>query len=590
MAKNKQPVDPVIEEVLGLFKSSKEFRRPLEAKWLSYYKAYRAHLDRKDEGINRSNLFIPYSFQTVETIMPRMVASKPRLLVLPREEEDKKNAEVNQALIDYDWSQADMEAEIETIVRAGLIYGTAVVKTTWDADNDIPKAKYVDGLDFYPDPQANGIESMQYAIHRVMRSAKDIKKTYGFEVPDGHEGDPERVSSSRNAISGIETVKAPAKSGKIEVIECWWDDRVVTVVARKFVVRDEKNTYGWIPFEFFRDYIIPNEFYGIGEIEHINLLQQEANSLRNQVMDNNNLIINSMWKRRRSSGVNPRSMVSRPGGIIDVSQMDDIEPLVQTPLPAYVFSLQEVIHTDIQQTTGVSDYQAGVNSQTAAGGVNQTATGISLIQEAGNMRFRLKLRHLEDTLRGIGTKFLAMNQTLLTSPKVIRIVGPMGVDFKQIKDYTDLRGNFDLIPEAGSTQPFDPTADATKFMSFLTALGNVGVLQDIPKKMLLQLIAERFDIKEKDQLTQAFDQQIAQAAQQPQMQPGQPPVSAPQPGQPPLPNQSAPQPQPQQGQAQQPGGSAIEKLMKLPPQVQQQVMQAMSPQERQIVMQVINGH
>jgi len=493
----KKSENKVLAQVKDDFNSAKQFRAGKESKWTEFYKLYRAYLDESRYPW-RSNLFIPYSFWTIETIVPRLVARKPKLLVLPREEKDEQQADIIEELIDYEWKEIGMDQIIEDMAREGLKYGTSFVKVGWDQEAMMPKVENIDILDLYVDPYATSIEDARFVIFRTFKSKEEIKANPNYKNTaqlEGLEGvDKEGNKSQRYAI---QKMSDPTASGirsekKIEIIEHWTKDSLKVVAAEKIVLRDDENPFkdNKIPFVVFKDYPVAFEFYGIGEIEHLESLQNEANSIRNQILDANNLIINPMYEVDPTSNVNIQNLISKPGAILQKG----LKPVRQPILPAHAFQLERDIKNDVQQTTGVTDYQIGGTSERSP--LNKTATGVSLIQEAGNQRFKLKIRHLENSIKELGSMLLARNQQYMVKTKTIRIIGEKGLEFKKIKP-KDIGGNYDIIPEAGSTEPVDKTLEIAKMKDFMLQLSKIQQTGQINVRWyeLAKKLADKYDIQ-----------------------------------------------------------------------------------------------
>src|SRR5690606_4945367 len=131
-------------------------------------------------------------------------------------------------------------------------------------------------------------------------------------------------------------------------------------------------------------------FYGIGEIEPIEHLQHELNTIRNMRMDNINLIINRMWTVKNSADISPEELISRPGGVIHVQNHDDIQPIKLDNVAAESYKEDELIRRDIDLATGVNDYVRGTNPDR-----RETATTASVLSTASNERIKLKATLLE---------------------------------------------------------------------------------------------------------------------------------------------------------------------------------------------------
>lgn len=138
------------------------------------------------------------------------------------------------------------------------------------------------------------------------------------------------------------------------------------------------------------DYIRTGEPYGKGVIELILDEQDEINEIRNQRVDNVNLIMNKMIAVFDKAIVNRKDLNSQPGGIIRIKDQisDDIRKVL-TPLEfpdvsksAYQETME--IERQIQERTGANRVTMG-----SSGGVkdsNQTLGGMELLKQMFNDR------------------------------------------------------------------------------------------------------------------------------------------------------------------------------------------------------------
>lgn len=138
------------------------------------------------------------------------------------------------------------------------------------------------------------------------------------------------------------------------------------------------------------DYIRTGEPYGKGVIELILDEQDEINEIRNQRVDNVNLIMNKMIAVFEKAIVNRKDLTSQPGGVIRLKDQvtDDIRKVL-TPLEfpdvsqsAYKETME--IERQIQERTGANRVSMG-----SSGGVkdsNQTLGGMELLKQMFNER------------------------------------------------------------------------------------------------------------------------------------------------------------------------------------------------------------
>lgn len=518
------------KEITDKFVSALTWREPFKNKWDRYYKMYRGVLDERNYPW-QSNLFIPLSFSTVETIVPRLVSNRPQIDIMPREPGDEDHADKMSALIDYQWDLMNMNVILPEAIKEMAIYGTTVLKVAWKkderkvvekelADEDFPElgtveseqkkvvydgpcVEVVDLYDFFIDPKATNIDNAQWVIHRTLRPIehiKELKKQGIYKNVDLLEGtsfsaQQDDDKSDRRSTLGVSIAPETADQNMVELLEYWTDERVVVVANRSVVIRDEKNPFqhGKKPFVHIVDQKVPHEFYGIGELEPIESLQYELNDKRNQRMDNVTLILNRMWKVKNGAGVDEDELISDAGGVVHVNEMEGLDVLPMPDVTASSYQEETLIKGDIQQTSGVTDFTRGVASDALA---NDTATGISLLQEAGNARFRLKIQNIEDMgIKRLGEFMVAMNEQFISEDQVLRITGDDGMSFEKVTA-DEIRGNFDVSVVAGSTLPANESIEKKQIMeAYNLWVGDPDVDQRELKKSAIKAIFPKANLE-----------------------------------------------------------------------------------------------
>jgi hypothetical protein len=225
--------------------------------------------------------------------------------------------------------------------------------------------------------------------------------------------------------------------------------RLITI-AGDIVLQDVPSPYlhGMWPFVRIVDNSIPNEFYGVGEVELLEDLQKELNKRRSQVIDYANLLGNGIWVIDHDSGVDPDKITNRPGLIITKMPGREVRREAGPEIPHYLVGLQEQTLGDMQAITGIHDTLGGQIPR----GV-RTGAGMIEAQDIASTRLRLKVRNLEYSLARVGRLMIALIQQYYSPPRVVRILGKDGgVEFYEI-DGNILRGDWDIIVGTGSTLP-----------------------------------------------------------------------------------------------------------------------------------------
>ena len=512
------------KDIVNKFTSTVAFRTPYKNKWDRFYKMYRGVLDETNYPW-QSNIWVPLSFSTIETVVPRLVSNRPQIDILPREPNDEKYAKIMSKIIDYQWDQMNMNVLLPEAVKEMCIYGTVILKAFWyKEESDVidkqmvddempelgqveveenktiynaPKVEVVDLYDFFVDPKATTIDNAEWVIHRSMRTIDYLHEM----MEDGKYKNIKLLEDEATSFVGTDDEKQQRRSTigismpveqntdkLIEILEYWTDERVITVANRKIIIRDQENPFrhGKKPFISCVDQKIPHEFYGMGELEPIETLQYELNDRRNQRMDNVTLILNRMWLIKNGQNVDEDELVSDAGGVVHTDDINAVQQLVLPDVTSSSYQEETIIKADIQQTSGVTDFTRGMSSDALA---NDTATGISLLQEASNARFRLKIQNIEDMmLKRLGEMMVSMNNQFMSDETTIRIVGDEGKSFETIKP-EDIKGNFDVSVQAGSTIPGNESIMKKQVMEMYKLFaGDPEVDQRELKKMVLKVV------------------------------------------------------------------------------------------------------
>lgn len=527
--------DETVALVRHLEQESDDFLRPERAKRERLYKLYRSFIDEADLVKGRSNLFIPYTYHLIETVVPRIIsamfASRPFIGVYPVGAGDELGAKANERLLDYQLTQKmKFKRVMHDVIKEALIFGTAITKQTWRLDTrkvtnkafepneedpdlveineyekevvtyDDPYILHIDYDDFIRDPYGKDIDDCRYAGNRLWETPVDLKRKAELGVYD-EDAVEEALAGLQNYESGVIKRLTSVGLGNnpqrqvAKVVEIWTNEWVVSVANDKVVLRSEPNPLYRknIPFTKWVDNPVPHEFEGIGEIEAIEGLQYELNTTRNQRIDNVSLIINKMYKILRTADIDPKQLVSRSAGFIEVDSMEDIEELKFQDVTASAYNEESIIKTDMDKTVGVYDIvRGGVPER------RETATTSSIRSESANQRFQIKIENMEMTsLVDMAQQLIALNQQFIDRERVVRVLDEDGYYFVNITP-EELIGQFDAVP-AGSA--VEPVVNKEIRQDKLIQLYNV--LKDSPfvnHAALVKRMFEAFDIPDTQEL------------------------------------------------------------------------------------------
>lgn len=486
-----------------------------------------------------SKIYNPYSWANIETIVPRMVAQKPIVEYKPREEMDNFSSEIHTALFKYWWDKDAAFEKVVSWIKNALIYGTGVAKIYWKTIDkevtsyelgpdgkplidengefitnketipyfDDPCLEVVNMYDFFLDPEAQNIQDAQWVIHRYYKSFDELEQAGYYKnlkrlkryISSKIEKSPEETE--RKELAFGHSGEYDETVDNIEIWEMWDKDGLTVMAAGEVVIREQENPFwhGKKPFISLNDSIVPQEFYGKGEIEPVIKLQHALNTVQNQIIDNRTQVLMNMWKIT-GENVDESELIYRPNGVIHLSnEYEKVEPIIPPDLTGNAQKDVSLIKSDIQQALGIYDYTKGAET-----GANKTATGIGLVQEAANARFKHKIQLLEEAIKEVGEMVLALYQQFITDEKVIRVVGKKGEEFIRVLP-KDIAGEYDCVPEAGSTLMVDKDKEREEIMN-LYAIFSTQPFENLKMEMMKKML-EKFGMENlKDSLDKDIEE------------------------------------------------------------------------------------
>jgi hypothetical protein len=484
-----------------------------------------------------AGLFIPYSFATVETILPRMLSNRPSILITPRGPASEQNVENMKWTIEAQQEQIDYELVLQKAARNGLICGLGVQKVTWFKDerirkalqpNQIPTAenphpfavgeetrvvfddpmiRSVDPFNFIWDPMAESMDTCEYVFERVWRSTEYCLRMLrldiwsGFEERDVTEGS-QGSAMYTEAFSGRQRASGYPNLMPKDVHEVWEfhdGNEVITVLDRRWVVQQGMNPawHGELPYQAWRPTPVEGQFAGKGEIEPIEDLQSEINTLRSQRRDNATLVLQKSFFYA-DGAIDPADFKIGPGLGIPVlgSDLNDvIRPIDFGEIPNSSVNEERSLMADIERATGIDD------SLNGSGNGSQTATGVQLVQAAANVRIQMKTRGCEvELVRSGGRQMVALNQQRIRSNRDVRVPvmpTPEQPDrrwaWRQIGP-AELAGEFLIDVEGGSMAPENVPQQRNDARDML-AMMNTEIGKTLDPKQVSAFILRNMGIK-----------------------------------------------------------------------------------------------
>jgi len=278
------------------------------------------------------------------------------------------------------------------------------------------------------------------------------------------------------------------------VLHYWENERHAILVNRKAVAYDGPNPYwrhGRKPFVVQSFEPLPNQFYGMSAVQIILHLQEEANTIRNQRIDNVSFVLNRMWKVRRSADIAEDEIVSRPGGLIPLDDPErDLIPVDMPDVTASSYNEEMVVKQDMENAIATPPAVRGVGDQR-----DRTAREIMVLSSNAAVRFENKLKIYEEAIKRLAYLMDCNNQQFIDTGRLVRMFGEDGTMAWRWVEPDQLVGEYDYRPTGMAT---DPAASKEIRRQQLTEMMQVARAMQIPfidYYELTKMWLESFDVR-----------------------------------------------------------------------------------------------
>jgi len=458
-----------------------DYRRARFPDWNRYYQLYCNYVDKSQYPFT-SNLSIPTATTIIEVqvaaILSYIFEQGKLLIVNGRTERAQVGAGSVEALLHYHFAHSfNTYEDLELFVRQFLLNGTSIYKVLWEyeeGEHEVEIADYsntaypevkkmkvpfvaknrpngyvVSSYNFGVDPAARDMPNARYAFEDLYMDPltlvslanagivpkKNLRKITleQSEIDQplaelynlvGFEDFQVNYSPGRNKLHLIDyyghvgyNEYKPLRS-KRQLIHCIAEigqSNMPTILLKELMPYDHNK----IPFIVARRNPKVNEFYGTSDLEDIESLLLEERDMRNMYLDNLNRMVNRMFKVRADALPDEAEVFWRPSGIIHFNEADDIDVLDPGVMDPSYEKAMNTLRADIEAASGVNDFVTG--QFRSSSGFNDTATGISLIQEAALQRVGKKANTIQRSIKEIGEMTFGLLGQYADYDQIIRV-------------------------------------------------------------------------------------------------------------------------------------------------------------------------
>lgn len=253
------------------------------------------------------------------------------------------------------------------------------------------------------------IRKAKFVIHRIYMTIEQLdalRDVPGYKIPTREklqklmfppkETPPQNpfersqqlnITSEFNVRSETRQASVDPLTTPLEVLEYWTPTKLIVVVQRKLVIRNENNPYGRIPFVSIVFTDLPGQFDGLGIASIIGGEQRLQQGIINTRLDDLALRLHGTFMRVRGTNTPTQQLRLRPGGIIDTDTPDGVALMKREPAIPDAFAEVEASDRRAQRRTGANEFvtQGGIGQRTS---ITRTATGVATLAAGTGARMQ----------------------------------------------------------------------------------------------------------------------------------------------------------------------------------------------------------
>lgn len=434
---------------------------------------------------------------TVRTELAKLTSQKPNAFVIPASSDDRDlfAAQAGEQIWESTYRKHHFNRTLRKALFWTLTCGTGFIKCYWDETKvDVDSDQMGDFCFeaetpfhiFVPDLREEELEKQPFIIHAQLKSL-DWARMYFPELKlnqSSKAGEEILEDSWLNLVGASST----SDQNKVLILECWVKPNSISLFPQGAVftiVGDQlaQGMMGW-PYEHGKypfakiDHIPGGKFYSDSSIVDLIPLQREYNRTRGQIIEAKNRMAKPQLAAEKGS-LDPTKITSEPGQVILYTPgFQPPQPIPLQTLPSYVLQELDRILLDWSDIAGIHEVSQGQ----VPPGVT-AATAISYLQEQDETKLSHTVDSIELAIEKVAQMTLSYVGQYWDASRTVKVTGLDGTFDAMALKGSDLRGNTDIMVEAGSALPTSRAAKQALIMDFM----KMGFIQPDEGMSVLEL-------------------------------------------------------------------------------------------------------
>ena len=398
----------------------------------------------------RQQLIVNLILNMYRAVVSRLATNYPGISVMPASpsNEDIIKAKSSEEALKYFYHSQEVKRELTKAIEWLVSCGNVGLKEFYDSEDDCIKLTTISPYDlFFEAGCSHPDESYFIACRKIVRKA-DLEKAYPQHAEDIKNA--ESLSSDQSEDNTFPHTQSYEGESyyypRVEIFDVYFRDGKYGVVMGDKWLFKGNSPIKRIPVQFIRYTNLPDKLWGTGMIANILDLQNLYNKVRNQIVQNVELMSNPKWLIPKTSGVNGSAIRGTPGEKIYYNAAGGEPKQIQmVGMPSYVLDHVAKLQSEMLDVAGVHSTTLGKRAVGVTSGkaiealANQDVSQLVMTQE-----------NIEEAVKHMSECVLMMMKVYYTEERFMRMMDSTGKMIWRTLSQTSIVDKPEVFIESGS--------------------------------------------------------------------------------------------------------------------------------------------
>jgi len=398
----------------------------------------------------RNQLIVNLILNMYRAVTSRLATNYPGVSVMPASpsNEDIIKAKSSEEALKYFYHSQSVKRELTTAIEWLVSCGNCALKEYYDEQDDCIKLEVISPYDlFFEAGCSNPDESSFIACRKIVRK-KDLEAAYPQHMEAIN--DAQALSSDQSEDNSYPHTKSYQGESfyypRVEIYSVYFKDGNYGIVMGNTWLYKGKSPIKGIPVQFIRYTNLPDKLWGIGMVSNILDLQNLYNKVRNQIVQNVEMMSNPKWLIPKTSGVNGSSIRGTPGEKIYYNAAGGApQQIAMKGMPSYVLDHVSRLQSEMLDVAGVHSTTLGKRAVGVTSGKAIEALGKQDVSQ-----LVMTQENIENAVKKMSESVLQLMKEYYTEERFINMMDTTGKLVWRSLSQTSIVNKPEVFIEAGS--------------------------------------------------------------------------------------------------------------------------------------------